>query len=233
MATRRADVPARERLTRERIVDCAIALADVEGLDAVTIRRLAQDQGVTPMALYWHFKDKELLLDGVAERLLSQVRLPDPRPGTGDGAWHERLRAVLAELLVVLRAHPALADLVRGRILGCEAGLELSERAFAALKDAGFDVERRAQIGMQALHTMVLLVTTEPGQRVGNESAEAGAQRMRTKKAALQALSPGRYPNVLDCADPMTAAPSESEYFALGLDLFIAGVRGVRPPTSA
>jgi hypothetical protein len=51
----------RDRLNREAIVTSAIALADAEGLDAVTIRRLAQDQAVTPMALYWHFRDKEKL----------------------------------------------------------------------------------------------------------------------------------------------------------------------------
>ena len=210
-------------------MDCAIALADAEGLEAVTIRRLAQDQGVTPMALYWHFKDKDLLLDGVAERLLSEVALPEPRPGADDGPWHERLRAILAELLVVLRRHPALADLIHTRILGCEAGLELSERAFDALKEAGFDAAQRAQIGIQALHSMVLLVTAEPGQPLGNETAEAGAQRTRAKKAALLLLSPDRYPNVLDCADQIADAPLEQQYFTLGLDMFIAGVRGVQP----
>ena len=49
--------PSRGRLSREAIVSCAIALADAEGLAAVTIRRLASEQGVTPMAMYWHFND--------------------------------------------------------------------------------------------------------------------------------------------------------------------------------
>jgi len=56
----------RGRLSREAIVVGAIALADAEGLDAVTIRRLAQEHGVTPMAMYWHFSDKDSLLDGLS-----------------------------------------------------------------------------------------------------------------------------------------------------------------------
>ena len=74
MATRRSRSGDRERLSRDTIVAGAIELADAEGLDAVTIRRLAQDHDVTPMALYWHFKDKGELLDGIAERLFADVR---------------------------------------------------------------------------------------------------------------------------------------------------------------
>ena len=69
---------ARERLSREMIVRGALALADAEGLEAVTIRRLAQEHGVTPMALYRHFREKEDLIDAVVDRLLRDVRLPVP-----------------------------------------------------------------------------------------------------------------------------------------------------------
>src|ERR1051325_5968816 len=147
MARRRSDATVKERLSRERIVECAIALADAEGLEAVTIRRLAQDQGVTPMALYWHFKDKELLLDGIAERLLSDVVLPGPsgRP------WHEQLRDVLSALLVVLRAHPAVADLLKARVLLSEPGLTIAEHALRLLREAGFSAEQAAQLSGHAL----------------------------------------------------------------------------------
>jgi AcrR family transcriptional regulator len=75
MAKRSTDAP-RERLRRDAIVSGAIALADREGLEAVTIRRLAQDHGVTPMALYWHFREKDELYGGIAEYLYDQVELP-------------------------------------------------------------------------------------------------------------------------------------------------------------
>src|SRR5215204_12226 len=69
---------ARTSLTRERLVQQALAVADAEGIDAVTIRRLATELGVTPMALYWHFKTKDDLLAGAADRVLEDVAVPPP-----------------------------------------------------------------------------------------------------------------------------------------------------------
>jgi len=225
MMRKQAEVQAKERLSRERIVDAALALADAEGLEAVTIRRLAQDQGVTPMALYWHFKDKELLLNGIAERLVSEVALPT---GSAEGRWDERFRDLLSAMLVVLRAHPAAADLLRTRIMLSRPGLDLTEQALGLLREAGFSPEQSAQLAGQALASIVLLVTTVPGVQVGEEAAER-EQRLRTKRAAFQALSPERYPNLLASADGFTECGSVPAYFDLGLDLFMAGVRGVQP----
>ncbi|MFG1926062.1 TetR/AcrR family transcriptional regulator C-terminal domain-containing protein [Cryptosporangium sp. NPDC048952] len=224
MARKRADAAVKERLTRDRIVDCAIALAESEGLEAVTIRRLAHDQGVTPMALYWHFKDKDLLLEGISERLLSDVTLPtaSARP------WHDELRDVLSALLTVLRAHPAVAELVRTRVLLSDSGLEIAERTLGLLRSAGFDAEQAAQLASQALHTIVSLVTQEPGLMVGESPAER-EERLRVKRASFAALSPERFPHMLASADAFTDCGNEPAYFELGVELFIQGVRGVRP----
>ena len=225
MATKQTGTPAKERLSRERIVDCAIALADAEGLEAVTIRRLAQDQGVTPMALYWHFKDKDLLFNGIAERLLTDVELPDEGEGR---PWDEQFRDLLAAMLVVLRAHPAVADLLHTRFMLSERGLDITERALTLLRGAGFDPEQAAQLAGQALNSIVLLVANEPGVLVG-EAADEREQRLRTKRATFQVLSPDRYPHLLASADAFTDCGNVRAYFDLGLDLFIAGVRGVAP----
>lgn len=220
----RARTSAKERLSRERIVECAVALADAEGLDAVTIRRLAQDQGVTPMALYWHFKDKDLLLAGIAERLLSDVALPAPagRP------WAEEFRELLAALLVVLRAHPAVAELLKARFLLSEPGLTIAEHALRLLREAGFSAEQAAQLSGHALHSIVTLVTQEPGLMVGEDPALRD-ERLRQKKAAFAALAPERFPNILASADAFTECGDEPAYYDLGLDLLIEGVRGLRP----
>jgi TetR/AcrR family tetracycline transcriptional repressor len=220
-------VPVRERLTRETIVDSALALADAEGLEAVTIRRLALDQGVTPMALYWHFRDKDLLLNGVVERLLSEVVLPDV---VLDDAtpWDLRIRELLGAMLVVLRSHPNVADLVPVRMMLSTPGLDLTERALGVLRGAGFSPEQSAQLAGHGLSSIVLLVMTEPGRQVGTD-AEVLEQQLRTKRAALQALSPDRYPNVLASAEGFIACGSASAYFDLGLDLFIEGIRSLAP----
>jgi AcrR family transcriptional regulator len=217
--------PVKERLSRERIVDSALALAAAEGLEAVTIRRLAQDQGVTPMALYWHFKDKDRLLDGIVERLMSDVVLPPDGPEAG--RWDEQFRGLLEALLRVLRAHPTVTDLVSARVMRSEAGLAITERALGLLREAGFTVEQSVQIAMHALSSIVLLVTTEPGQP-GCEDPATHDQRMRTKRAMLLSLPPDRYPNLVASADSFVESISDP-HFDLGLEVLVAGIRGVRP----
>lgn len=227
----------KERLSRETIVERAIVLADSEGLDAVTIRRLALDQGVTPMALYWHFRDKDLLLDGIAERLLSAVVLP-PSGSSGSGtsgavgSWLDRFRELLEAMVLELRAHPAVADLVKTRILLSQAGRDLTERALELLHEAGFSPEQSAQVSAQALTTIITLVTGEPGLEIG-EDEDAREQRKRSKRAGLQALPPDRYPHLLAATEGFIACGSGEAYFALGLDLFIAGLRSISPHLAA
>ena len=63
------------RLSRDAILDLALAVADAEGIDAVSVRRLARELGVTPMALYWHFDDKSALLHALGDRLLGELDL--------------------------------------------------------------------------------------------------------------------------------------------------------------
>ena len=211
----------KERLTRDDVTGRALALADAEGIDALTIRRLAADLSVTPMALYWHFQDKERLLDGVAELVLSQITLPaddESRP------WDQRLREVLDQLLAVLAAHPSTTDVVKTRILQSEAGLDLTERVLSLLRGAGFSAEQSAQQAIYALVFIVGLVTGEPGAMPGDEDDEARDARLRGKWARLQALSPKRYAHILEAAGPLTACDSSDAWRAAGMDLLLRGL---------
>lgn len=211
----------KERLSRDVVTQAAVALADAEGLDALTIRRLATDLGVTPMALYWHFKDKDALLDGIAETVLAEVRRPEDASGT----WDEQLRALLDALLDALAAHPAVAELVKGRFLQNEPGCELTERVLSLLRDGGFTAERSSQLAVYALLFMVGLVTGMPGQEIGATDEER-EQAVRTKWAKLQALPPQRYPRILDSADSLTDCAASDEWLSLGMDTLMAGIRG-------
>src|SRR3954463_11592146 len=101
MSPKTADRPA---LSRNVVADRALTLADSEGLEAVTIRRLATELGVTPMALYWHFRTKEDLLAGLADRVLDDMVVPQ---STGD--WVTDMRAALGALVTAMRPHPQVA----------------------------------------------------------------------------------------------------------------------------
>lgn len=96
-AERRA---ARRPLSRERIVQAALDLVDTEGLDALTMRRLADELGSGPMSLYHHVSDREDLIDGVAELLASTIRAPDAAD------WEGYARALTREVYRVGHEHP-------------------------------------------------------------------------------------------------------------------------------
>jgi TetR/AcrR family tetracycline transcriptional repressor len=211
------------RLSRDAVTLAAVALADTEGLDALTIRRLATDLGVTPMALYWHFKDKDALFDGIAEAVLAEVRLPE---GAGDPeSWDAQLRTLLDALLDALAAHPAVADLVKGRFLQNEPGRQITERVLALLRTGGFSAEQASQLAVYALLFMVGLVTGMPGQAIGS-SEEEREQQVRDKWASLQALPPKRYPCIIDSAESLTDCAATEQFLQLGMDTLMAGIRG-------
>lgn len=204
------------------MADGAIALADSAGLEALTVRRLAQELAVTPMALYWHFKNKDELLDGVADRLWDKVdRTPDStRP------LLEQLRGLLESLVAVLRKHRAVVPLLLSRSAGepSRGFLEATEAALRILDELGFDETAASRICMNALRTAVALVVGEPGVPAPQQSAEDHSEAIRRNRLALQSLSEHRYPHVVRAAAPLTSCDNPDSHYAFGLDFFMAGV---------
>ncbi len=215
---KRGTTAERERLSRDAIVAGAIDLADRDGLDAVTIRRLAQDHGVTPMALYWHFREKDELLAGIAEHLFDQVELPDQT----SEPWHVQLYAVLDAFLTVIRRHPAIAELAEPRILDSESGLLMAERVLALLRSAGFSAEQAGEVGRFLVCAIITLVTANPG-------SDDRDDELRNRKAALSALSAERYPNIVASAEALTSCKNPDDYFTRGITVLVQGTNGISP----
>ncbi len=128
------------RLRPDTIVDACIALADREGLEAVTLRRLGADLGVDPTAMYRHFRSKEELLTAVADRLLGRV-LEGFRP---EGAWRRDLTEVSLRARRVYLSHPALAPVLATSPDPLANNQRIAEVVLAALADAGLDPARAA-----------------------------------------------------------------------------------------
>jgi AcrR family transcriptional regulator len=204
------------------VTDRALKLADAGGLDALTIRRLAQDLGVTPMALYWHFRSKEELLEGMAERIWSEVEINvDPSV-----PWHAQLKSGLESLVTVLRAHPSAPRLVLEHEKRNEAALRATELALEILRGAGFDPLHASAIARSTLWTGIALVMSEPGY-FPELSADERAEKQRRNRIELAMLPADRYPRLVECAVPMTACDDPEFHYRLGIDLFITGVRGM------
>ncbi len=109
----------RAPLTRGLLAERALAIIDRDGLDALTMRRLAADVGVKASSLYNHVSGRDELLDGAVRLMRSEMRLPE-QPGED---WREALTAIYAEYLRVLARHPNLVPLAGRRTEG-PSGLE-------------------------------------------------------------------------------------------------------------
>jgi AcrR family transcriptional regulator len=208
-------------LSRAAIVERALTVMDADGPDAVTIRRIAQEFGVTPMALYWHVANKDELLAAMGDALLSDVV---PPPVTGP--WHVQLRAVVDTLIASLAQHPAAAGLVFPRILVTEQGLRITEFTLALLEEAGFSRKQAADLARMGLQTAMMLVTQLPGA----ESQAAAEERDRLtaeKRAHVESLPADLYPRVRAAAVDLTDCDDEAAYYSFGVDLYIEGAQAL------
>jgi len=217
-----SDDGERTRLTRAAVVDRALALADKLGLDALTIRKLATALGVTPMALYWHFRGKDELLGALAERVWSEIDLTVDRTAP----WTEQIRALLESLLKVLRAHPAAPGLLlHSEKLRAEAALNATELTLDILRTAGFGPEDASYAARSAMWTGITLVMSEPGIESLNDAERAELQRKKQVQLASQPLA--RFPRLVECAIPMTACDDPETHYQFGVDLFIGGLAAI------
>jgi AcrR family transcriptional regulator len=206
-------------LSRSAVIDRAVAIADAEGLEAVTIRRVATELGVTPMALYWHVHNKDELLAALGDRLYEHLDISlDPA-----APWQQQLRHLADALLAALTAHPRLAPLAGARVLANDNGRRLTETALALLESAGFSVAEAALISRRVLHTIVTVVIEQ--QDLGDGLGESThAQLVSEKRAALAALPAQTYPHLLAAVDDLTSCEDKTAYYTYSLDLLQAGI---------
>ena len=142
--------PAPLPLSRERILTCAVQLADRDGLDAASLRKVALELGVHVTSLYHHVATKEALLDGVVEQIVTGADLP-----VGDVPWEEWVRSYVDAIARLALEHPgAFAALLRRPVQGPRATATF-EAGLAAFRGAGLSVRASyAAVKSVALSTL-------------------------------------------------------------------------------
>ena len=136
-------------LGRERVLEAALAVTEREGLERLSMRLVARELSVSTMALYRHVTNKDDLLDGLVERLLGELQLPDDSL-----PWDERLRALAGELRALAKRHPQLfVLLLQRRAVG--GAMRAREAELRALRDAGLDQKAAEQLE-RLLSTVVM-----------------------------------------------------------------------------
>ncbi|MFD9940400.1 TetR/AcrR family transcriptional regulator C-terminal domain-containing protein [Nonomuraea sp. NPDC059023] len=204
-------------LERAQIVDAALALVRREGVDALTIRRLAAEVGAARMALYRHVADKDAILDLVADEVARQV-IPDE---ASRGPWEERLRHLAHSMRAVLREHPGIAERAMSRVNAGPGGLRIADTIADILATAGLDDQAAARYYLIFVDLVLGRVQREVhGDPTAPErnaelfvAAEAG-EGMKQLKALL----------------PSLRAVTPDQIFGAELDMVIGAIRETAQP---
>ncbi|MEU8815363.1 TetR family transcriptional regulator [Actinoplanes sp. NPDC048796] len=211
---------AGDKLSKTAVAERALRIGDEHGLEAVTIRRLAQELGVTPMALYWHFKNKEELLLGIADHALSTVRADRD----ADDPWQKQVRAMVEALLAVMRKHPSLPDLLAMVEKSRTASFtRASNDALMLLTRAGFTVRQGYWIASYLMHGVIGLLQMQP-EGPPHASPEETAEWRRQRRLELVCLPPDQFPMMVEFGETYADTPDQEAYFAFGVDLLMAAV---------
>jgi AcrR family transcriptional regulator len=206
----------RGRLSPERVLRAAVALADSGGLESLTMRRLGQDLGVEAMSLYKHVANKDALLDGMVDLVFAEIELP-----SADTDWRTAMRDRAVSTRAALTRHPWATPLMQSRKAPGPATLRHHDTVIGTLRGAGFSVELTAHAfsvldgyiyGFAMQQRSLPFDTLEEAQEVGRQMfarMPAGAYPHLTELTVQHILRPG-----YDYGD-------EFEY---GLDLILDGL---------
>ncbi|MFC7465470.1 TetR/AcrR family transcriptional regulator [Brachybacterium sp. GCM10030252] len=224
-----APADGRTPVTRGRALREAVALADEDGLAAVTMRKLAARLGVVPMALYKHVEGKEGLRDGMVDELVSSIAPSDPSL-----AWNARVRHTVLAARELVLAHPWLRTLIETRTRRTPAVLEHMERVTGAFLAGGFspDLTHHA---MHALGHRIWGFSPEAFDAPGVPDAatpppdpEARAQMVDRMARQYPSIAAVALATVGDDLSRLDAGCDEQFEFEFALDLLLDAVERLR-----
>jgi AcrR family transcriptional regulator len=198
------------------VLDAAVSLVDEKGLGALTMRELGQRLGVEAMSLYNHVANKDDILDGMVDLVVSEIDLPSDTVG-----WKQAMRRRATSAQAVFARHPWVSGLIDARPSSGPARLRYFDQMVGTLRRAGFSLEASA-------HAFSILDSYIYGfgrQQLGI-SAESDASPEAMAEAFLQAIPADEYPYlremVVDYAIP--AGYDEAADFDFGLTLILDGL---------
>ncbi len=212
-------IATRQPLSSARVLQAAVALADEAGLDAFSMRGLAQELGVVPMALYKHVANKEELLDGMVDIVFGEIELP-----SGDLDWRSAMRRRAISTRDALKRHGWAIGMMESRRPG-PANLRNHNAVMGCLRGAGFSFE-------MAIHAYSLqdayiygfaLQERDLGLETPASAGEAAQRRART----IDALED--YPHLVEIATKLPESGYDNAVeFVWGLDLILEGLDRLR-----
>lgn len=206
----------RGSLTRDAVVEAALALVDAEGVEALSMPRLARQLGTGVMTLYGYVRNKQELLDAVAMRAIAEVRVR----GLNDGDWRAILLGWGRGMREVLLAHPGIAGVLVQRAVVGPGIFRGQEILLGPLKREGFATEEAVRAVYTVLiYTLGFVLWEAP--RVRDQPPSDYAVQWRE---AFARVPVEQFPHVEAALPHLTTVASEAQ-FEFGLRALVSGVR--------
>jgi AcrR family transcriptional regulator len=213
-ATSRAE--PRSRLSRERVLSAAVAHADAGGLEALSMRTLAEMLDVAPMALYRHVANKDDLIDAMVDVVFSEIGVP-----SGGGDWQSAMRQRAIAVRDALARHRWAIGLMESRRSPGPANLRHHDAVIGRLRAAGFSIE-------MAAHAYSLLDAYIYGFALTKMSLpfESGSDVADVAQSMLEPFPVNEYPNLVEFIAEHAMKPGYDygNEFEYGLDIILEGL---------
>lgn len=210
---------SRPPLTKDRILEAAVDLADREGLGALTMRRLGAELGFEAMSLYKHVANKDEILDGIVDLVVGEIEIPEP-----GSDWKAAMRKRAASARRVLRRHPWAIGLFESRGAFGPAVLRYLDAIIASLRAGGFSVEAAGHAFSLLDNYVYGHVIQEISFQMSKEQGEADGL------LTLEHLQGDEYPNLTELVT-LQEANSVFDYdteFEFGLTLILNALDAMR-----
>jgi AcrR family transcriptional regulator len=223
MATRIDDgAQTRAPLSRERILDTAVALADAGGVEAASMRKIAQELGVVPMALYKHVANKDELLDGMIDVVVAEIDPPEPGPG-----WKPAVRARILSARRALLRHPWASRVMESRTQPTPTVLAYMDSMIAMFRTGGFSMDLTHH-AMHAMGSRIMGFTQE----LFNDTSEVEPDAEAEMYTAMAEAYPSIYELFLlvshDDGSVVGPGCDDQFEFELALDLLLDGLERLK-----
>ncbi|MER5974580.1 TetR/AcrR family transcriptional regulator [Streptomyces sp. NPDC002055] len=217
MPRRTTPQPARETLTRQRVLRTAVELADAGGLETLSMRKLGEAVGVEAMSLYNHVANKEDLLDGMVDLVFGEVELPTP----GED-WRQAMRQRAVSLRHALSRHGWAIGLMESRSTPGPATLRHHEAVLGCLRQGGFSLALTA-------HAVSVLDSYIYGFALQEKALPFGApdETAELAESIMSGFGDGEYPYLTEIATAHVMRPGYAygDEFETGLDLILTGLQ--------
>ena len=211
---------ARPRLSRDRVLQAAVTLADRSGIEALSMRKLGDELGVEAMSLYKHVANKDDLLDGMVDGVFAEIGVPQDEPD-----WRTAMRLRAVSVRQVLRRHPWALPLMQSRTSPGPSTLGHHDALIGVLRAADFSVALTA-------HALSVIDAYVYGFALQEKALpfDSEVRSAEVVEQILAAMPAERWPHLVEFSREHVLRPGYDygQEFEWGLDLVLDGLQRAR-----